>query len=43
VKQSFSKIGADARPASPEELSAYLARQHERWARIVEATRLSVD
>jgi tripartite-type tricarboxylate transporter receptor subunit TctC len=43
VKQAFSKVGAYARPASPEELASYLAQQQQRWARIVEATRISVD
>jgi tripartite-type tricarboxylate transporter receptor subunit TctC len=43
VKQAFSKIGAYARPASPEQLSSYLAQQQNRWARIVEATRISVE
>jgi tripartite-type tricarboxylate transporter receptor subunit TctC len=43
VKAAFAKIGARARPASPEELSSYLAQQQLRWARIVEATRVSVD
>jgi len=43
VKQAFAKIGADARPATPEALTAYLARQQQRWARIVEETRLSVE
>lgn len=43
VKRAFAKIGAEARPASPEELVSYLARQKQRWARIVEETRLSVE
>ena len=43
VKQAFSKVGALARPASPEELSAYLSQEQSRWARVVEATRISVD
>jgi len=43
VKQAFSKVGAYARPASPQELASYLARQQERWARIVETTRISVE
>ena len=43
VKQAFSRIGAQARPAMPEKLSAYLAQQQLHWARIVEATRISVD
>ena len=43
VKQAFAKIGADARPATPDALAAYIARQQERWSRIVEETRLSVE
>lgn len=43
VKQAFAKIGAQARPASPEQLTAYLAQQQIRWSRIVEATKISVD
>jgi tripartite-type tricarboxylate transporter receptor subunit TctC len=43
VKQAFAKIGADARPATPDELAAYIARQQQRWSRIVEETRLSVE
>jgi tripartite-type tricarboxylate transporter receptor subunit TctC len=43
VKDAFAKIGAEARPASPEELSSYLAQQQLRWARIVETTRISID
>jgi tripartite-type tricarboxylate transporter receptor subunit TctC len=43
VKDAFAKIGAQARPASPEELSSYMAQQQLRWARIVEATRFSID
>jgi tripartite-type tricarboxylate transporter receptor subunit TctC len=43
VKQAFAKVGADARPASPAELAIYLVQQRDRWARIVEATRISVE
>jgi tripartite-type tricarboxylate transporter receptor subunit TctC len=43
VKEAFSRIGAQARPASPEELAPYLAQQQRLWARNVEATRISVD
>ena len=43
VAQAFSKIGALARPGSPEELAAYLTQQQLLWARNVEATRISVD
>jgi len=43
VKQAFSRIGALARPASPEQLASYLAQQQLLWARIVKATRVSID
>ncbi len=43
VKQTLSRIGGEARPASPEELAAYLAEEQPRWARIIEATRIAVD
>jgi tripartite-type tricarboxylate transporter receptor subunit TctC len=43
VEQALSKMGAQARPATPEQLSSYLVQQQLRWARIVEATRISVD
>jgi tripartite-type tricarboxylate transporter receptor subunit TctC len=43
VKLAFSKIGADARPASPEELAAYLVLQQQHWAGIVAATKLTTE
>jgi tripartite-type tricarboxylate transporter receptor subunit TctC len=43
VKQAFAKMGALARPATPNELAPYLAEQQARWSRIVEATKVSVD
>jgi tripartite-type tricarboxylate transporter receptor subunit TctC len=43
VKETFGKIGARVQPASPEQLSAYLAEQQLRWAKIVKATGISVD
>ena len=43
VKDAFAKIGAQARPASPDELASYLVQLRQRWAQIVEATRVSVD
>jgi tripartite-type tricarboxylate transporter receptor subunit TctC len=43
VKEAFAKIGAKAEPASPEQLSSYLVQQQLRWAKIVEATGISVD
>jgi tripartite-type tricarboxylate transporter receptor subunit TctC len=43
VKDAFAKIGAKAEPATPEELSTYIAQQVQRWSRIVQATGISVD
>jgi len=43
VEQAFSKMGAQARPSSPEELTSYLAEEQVRWARIIETTRITVD
>jgi tripartite-type tricarboxylate transporter receptor subunit TctC len=43
VERSLSRMGGEARPASPEELASYLAGEQRRWARIIEATRISVD
>jgi tripartite-type tricarboxylate transporter receptor subunit TctC len=43
VKQALSSMGGEARPASPEELASYLAEEERHWARIIEATRISVD
>jgi tripartite-type tricarboxylate transporter receptor subunit TctC len=43
LKESFAKIGAKAEPATPEELSSYIAQQAQRWSRIVQATGISVE
>jgi tripartite-type tricarboxylate transporter receptor subunit TctC len=43
VKQAFAKMGALARPSSPDELAAYLAQEQNRWARVVEMTRISIE
>jgi tripartite-type tricarboxylate transporter receptor subunit TctC len=43
LKQAFAKIGATARPANPDELAAYLVQQQQRWGRIVETTKISLD
>jgi tripartite-type tricarboxylate transporter receptor subunit TctC len=43
VQQALARMGGEARPASPEELAVYLAAEQQRWARIIEATRISVD
>jgi tripartite-type tricarboxylate transporter receptor subunit TctC len=43
VQQAYAKLGAQARPLSPEALAADLARQQQRWRRIIETTKVSVD
>jgi tripartite-type tricarboxylate transporter receptor subunit TctC len=43
VERSLSRMGGEARPASPEDLASFLAGEQQRWARIIEATRVSVD
>ena len=43
VKRAFARIGAKAQPASPEQLATYLVQQQLRWAKIVQATGVSVD
>lgn len=43
VKDAFAKIGAQAEPATPEQLAAYLAQQQSHWAKIVAMTKISVE
>jgi len=43
VKETFAKIGAKAQPASPEELTSYLAQQQLRWSKIVATIQISVE
>jgi len=43
VKDTFAKIGAKAEPATPDQLTSYLAQQQQRWGKIVAATGISVD
>ncbi len=43
VKQAFARIGATARPASPDELATYIVQQQKRWAGIVAATHISLE
>jgi len=43
VQAAFAKLGAKAQPATPEELASYVAQQQIRWAKIVEATTISVE
>ena len=43
VERSLSRMGGEARPASPEELAAFSGGEQQRWARIIETTGVSVD
>jgi tripartite-type tricarboxylate transporter receptor subunit TctC len=43
VQAAFAKIGADARVATPEDLGSFLLAEQQRWARIIEATRISAN
>ena len=43
VQQAYAKLGAQARPLSPEELGSDLIQQQQRWRRIIETTKVSVD
>ena len=43
VERALSRTGGEARPASPEELASFLAGEQQRWSRIIETTRVSVD
>ncbi len=43
VDRALARTGGDARPALPDETGNWLAEQQQRWARIIEATRVTVD
>lgn len=43
VKGSLSRMGGESRPSSPEELGSWLAEEQQRWARIIQTTKVSVD
>ena len=43
VQRALSTSGGEARPASPEDTGSWLAGEQQRWARIIEATKVSVD
>jgi len=43
VQQAFATLGAEARPASPEEVASYLAEAQQRWSRLIERARISID
>jgi len=43
VLQSLAKMGGEARVGSPEDLASFLADERQRWSRIIETTKVSVD
>ena len=43
VQQAFARLGAEARTASPEDVASYLAEAQQRWSRLIEAARISID
>ena len=43
VQRSLARMGGEARPSSPEETASFLAEQQQRWSRIIEATRISIE
>jgi tripartite-type tricarboxylate transporter receptor subunit TctC len=43
VQRSLARLGGEARPSSPEETAAFLAKLQPHWAGIVKATKLSVN
>jgi tripartite-type tricarboxylate transporter receptor subunit TctC len=43
VEQALAKLGAQARPAPPDEATAFLVREQQRWSRLIEAARISID
>ena len=43
VQRSLARLGGEARPSSPEELTAFLATQQQQWSRIIKATGILID
>jgi tripartite-type tricarboxylate transporter receptor subunit TctC len=43
VQQAFARLGAEARTASPEDVASYLAEAQQRWSRLIETARISID
>jgi tripartite-type tricarboxylate transporter receptor subunit TctC len=43
VQKAFATLGAEARPASPEEVASYLAEAQQRWSRLIATARISID
>ena len=43
VRQAFERLGAEAKTASPEDVASYLAEAQQRWSRLIEKARISID
>jgi len=43
VEQVFARLGYEARPASPEDVASYLVEAQQRWSRLIEMARISID
>ena len=43
VRQAFVRLGYEARGASPEDVASYLAEAQQRWSRLIERARISID
>jgi tripartite-type tricarboxylate transporter receptor subunit TctC len=43
VQQAFARLGAEPRTASPEDVASYLAEAQQRWSRLIETARISID
>ena len=43
VKNAFVKMGAKEVPATPEQLTVYLAQQQIRWSKIVDMTHITIE
>jgi tripartite-type tricarboxylate transporter receptor subunit TctC len=43
VQQAFARLGYEARSASPEDVASYLAEAQQRWSRLIETARISID
>src|SRR5712691_189766 len=43
VAAAFAKLGAEVRPGPPQDFSAFLAAETEKWAAVVKAANIKVD
>jgi len=43
VAAAFAKLGAEVRPGSPQDFSAFLAAETEKWAAVVKAANIKLD